>query len=211
MSSALVISLLLPGLTFFSLPAQALSPQVTIEKTLFASASRNLPVENLEIIPPPLGEIADNSCHDLPTGVGIPGFRPGIHKNDVIRMLGVPARSSSGYWPNTRAVSYELIPEQVSLGFLFDKKSQKIRQTEASFASGVSDELVLPTFKAMLGCQMEERIQEGLQQVRQKKIRRFNFTLEKLKGVIEQEGRDSAKPSAKGDRIYIGIWEADLH
>jgi len=202
MSAALVISLLLPGLTFASLPTEPLSPQVTREKTLLASASRNLPVENLEIILPPLGEIADNSCQDLPTGVGIPGFRPGIHKNDVIRMLGVPARSSSGYWPNTRAVSYELIPEQVSLGFLFDKKSQKIRQTEASFASGVSDELVLPTFKAMLGCQMEERIQEGLQQVRQHKIRRFNFTLEKLKGVIEQEGRN---------RIYIGIWEADLH
>ena len=134
--------------------------------------------------------------------MGIPGFQPGIQKSDVIRMLGIPSFSSSGYWPNTRAVSYELIPNKVSLGFLFDKRSEKIRQTEAAFATMVDNKLLLLTLNGMLGCKLNEPIKLGLETVRQRKSRRYSFTLEQLKGVIERD---------RQDRIYIGIWERDLH
>jgi hypothetical protein len=150
----------------------------------------------------PLEQIIDEQCRDLPTGDGIPAFQPGIGKNDVLRMLGMPTGTSGGYWPNTRAVFYELIPEQVSLGFLFDKRSERIRQTEASFTAEVDSKVVLLTLNGMLGCKLNSQIEQGLEQVRQGQSRQYSFSLHTLKGVIERQ---------RGDRLYIGIWEADLH
>ncbi|HBL57760.1 MAG TPA: hypothetical protein DDZ80_04190 [Cyanobacteria bacterium UBA8803] len=154
------------------------------------------------MFPPPLGELIETQCKTVPTGVGIPGFQPGIAKTAVLQMLGTPTGTAQGYWPNTRAVYYELIPEQVSLGFLFDKNSERIRQTEASFTPGVDSQTVLLTLNGMLGCKLNEQIQQGLEQVWQQKTKQFSFRLNYLEGVIERQ---------KGDRIYIGIWEADLH
>ncbi|NEP13455.1 MAG: hypothetical protein F6K14_25260 [Symploca sp. SIO2C1] len=141
-------------------------------------------------------------CQEVPSGIGIPAFQPGIIKDDVMRMLGVPNKTTRGYWPNTLAVSYDLIPEQVSLGFLFDKNSQRIRQTEASFTSEVDTEVILLTLNGMLGCRINDQIAEGLQQVWQRESWHYQFKLDTLKGVIHWEN---------SDRLYIGIWEADLH
>ena len=63
-----------------------------------------------------------DQCDEIPSGYGIPGFKPGIDKNQVFQMFGTPAKIETGYWPNTQAVFYHLIPNRVSLGFLFDKK-----------------------------------------------------------------------------------------
>jgi serine/threonine-protein kinase len=54
----------------------------------------------------------------------------------------------------------------------------------------------------MLGCKLNQQIQQGLEQVWKRQSRQFSFQLDYLEGVIErqQEGR-----------IYIGIWEEDLH
>jgi hypothetical protein len=156
----------------------------------------------LDVFPPPLGEVIEEQCRDVPTGLGIPAFQPGIEKKDVIRMLGVPTGTSGGYWPNTRAVFYELIPERVSLGFLFDRHSERIRQTEASFTGGVDTKIVLLTLNGMLGCKLNEQIQQGLQKVQQGESQQYSFKLDTLKGLIERQ---------EGDRLYIGIWEADLH
>ena len=150
----------------------------------------------------PLEQIIDEQCREVPSGDGIPAFQPGIGKNDVLRMLGMPTGTSGGYWPNTRAVFYELIPAQVSLGFLFDKRSERIRQTEASFTAEVDSKVVLLTLNGMLGCKLNDQIEQGLQQVRQGQSRQYSFSLHTLKGLIERQ---------KGDRLYIGIWEADLH
>ncbi|HBE19363.1 MAG TPA: hypothetical protein DEG17_16905 [Cyanobacteria bacterium UBA11149] len=154
------------------------------------------------MFPPPLGELFETQCDGAPTGVGIPGFQPGIAKSDVEKMLGVPTGTARGYWPNTNAVYYDLIPQQVSLGFLFDKNSQRIRQTEASFTSEVDAKTALLTLNSMLGCKLNEQIEQGLHKVWQEQTRRFSFNLNYLQGVIERQ---------KGDRIYIGIWESDLH
>jgi hypothetical protein len=117
-------------------------------------------------------------------------------------MLGTPTGSSPGYWQNTRAVFYELIPQQVSLGFLFDRRSERIRQTEASFTDGVDSKIVLMTLNGMLGCKLNEQIQKGLQQVQKGEFEKYYFKLNTLEGVIERQ---------KGDRLYIGIWDAGLH
>lgn len=196
-------SYLLARLSQVSLPAQPLLELKAVSPTFsLSSAPSRLPASSFEVLPPPLGEVIEDQCRDVPSGVGIPGFQPGIGKNDVIRMLGAPTGTSQGYWPNTRAVFYELIPDQVSLGFLFDRRSERIRQTEASFTGEVDSKIVLVTLNGMLGCKLNDQIQQGLQQVQQGNFPQYSFRLDSLKGVIERQ---------KGDRLYIGIWEADLH
>ncbi|MGC1396816.1 MAG: hypothetical protein WA828_21350 [Coleofasciculaceae cyanobacterium] len=185
-----------------SLPPQSLNLKLESPNILLSSKPSGLSPGVFEVLPQPLGEVVEEQCRDVPSGNNIPGFQPGIMKNDVLRMLGTPTRISGGYWPNTRAVSYELIPEQVSLGFLFDRRSQRIRQTEASFKNGVNSRIVLMTLNSMLGCKINEPIQRGLQQVQKGQFKNYYFKLNTLEGVIEQQ---------KNNRIYIGIWEEDLH
>ena len=186
-----------------SLTAEMWLPWTRVKPNLLlASSPSPLPLESLELFPPPLGELIQTQCQQVPNGIGIPAFQPGISKSDVLRMLGNPTGTARGYWPNTGAVYYELIPNQVSLGFLFDRQSERIRQTEASFTSGVDYETIVLTLNGMLGCKLNDQIQQGLAQVQQQKSQQFSFRLDYLKGVIERE---------KNGRIYIGIWEADLH
>jgi hypothetical protein len=201
MGILIVASFLIAGLSQV-LPPQSLLQKEVAQHTFLASKPFTLPTEFWRVLPPPLEEVIENECREVPDGVGIPAFQPGIAKKDVIRMLGAPTGTSGGYWPNTRALFYELIPEQVSLGFLFDRHSERVRQTEASFTNSIDFEIVLLTLNGMLGCKLNQQIEQGLQQVQQGKSRQYLFRLDSLKGVIERENRD---------RLYIGIWEADLH
>lgn len=202
MGLLILASYLLAQLFQVSLPSGELSNLKVSPTFLVSSKPSGISPGVFQVLPQPLGEVIEEQCRDAPTGNGIPGFQPGITKNDVLRMLGSPTGMSGGYWPNTRAVYYELIPKQVSLGFLFDRHSQRIRQTEASFTNGVDSRIVLMTLNGMLGCKLNEQIQQGLQQVQQGKFNNYYFKLKTLEGIIERQ---------KGERLYIGIWEADLH
>ena len=197
----IVTSYLIAGLSQVSLPSQLLPEQEIIKQTSLLSLNPSALPSSGET-KSPLEKIIEHQCQDFPTGVGIPAFQPGIVKKDVLHMLGAPSGTSRGYWPNTRAVYYELVPNQVSLGFLFDSQSERIRQTEASFTAGVDSRLVLLTLNGMLGCKLNVQIEQGLHQVRQGESRQYSFSLNSLRGVIERH---------KSDRLYIGIWEADLH
>ncbi|MEB3827468.1 hypothetical protein [Phormidium sp. CCY1219] len=151
-------------------------------------------------------------CRNEPVGLGIPGFQPGVPKSAVIKMFGAPKYKLPGYWPNTNAFSYELIPDEVSLGFLFDRDSQLLRQTEASFAQSVSTEIILGTLNSMLGCQLNPEITQGFQQVWLGETPSYSFSLDHLNGIIHWEERDvlSGVPPPH-PRVYIGIWEKGLH
>lgn len=98
-------------------------------------------------------------CQDEPSGFGLPGFKPGTLKPQVERLIGAPAAVQRGYWGNSTALVYYLIPNQVSLGLLFDDKSDVLQQTEASFHHGLELPLVLSTLDSMLGCQLNEAIE----------------------------------------------------
>lgn len=193
---------LLTKLSHISLTSLLLYSKAESPFFLISSKPDKLPPGTFEVFPQPLGEVIEEQCRDIPSGNGIPGFQPGIMKKDVVRMLGTPTGTTGGYWPNTRAVFYELIPEQVSLGFLFDRRSERIRQTEASFTNEVDSRLILMTLNGMLGCKLNPQIQQGLQRVQKGEFTKYYFKLNALEGVIEKQ---------KDDRIYIGIWEIDLH
>ena len=129
------------------------------------------------------------------------GFPPGTSESRVKATLGNPKTNTRGIWGNTRAVIYELEP-RVTLGYLYDRNSGQIRQTEVAFAQSVEPEVMRATLQGMVGESFSDSINSGLEQVRSRKTNSYSFNTGNLKGTIERNNRD---------RIYIGVWEADLH
>ncbi len=135
----------------------------------------------------------------------IPSFAPGTQQSYVKEELGKPTKSTKGLW-NTRALLYEdYIPGQVSLGYLYEPNSGRIRQTEISFAESVDLQTMSSTLDRILNNNASADIKQGLEKVYQNRSTRYRFVSgrnNRLKGVIERN---------EPGRIYIGVWEADLH
>jgi len=158
-----------------------------------------------QVIPVPPPETANNNSNSTPPK-NVPGFAPGTQSRAVIEELGSPTKNSKGVWPNTRAVLYEeYVPGQVSLGYLFDRDSRRLRQTEASFSPEVQLQTISGTLNQMLSGNVAGDIEQGLESVYERQSNRYRFETggaNRLKGVIERN---------KSDRIYVAVWEADLH
>jgi serine/threonine-protein kinase len=148
----------------------------------------------------------ENQTPKPPLSNKIPGFTPGTSRKVVEAALGTPTQLSKGLWHNTQALLYEdFIRDRVSLGYLFDRDTKRLRQTEVAFAQSVGLETMADTLDKMLSRNLSPDIRQGLTQVYQRQSTRYRFTSNNgspLKGVIERNERD---------RIYIGVWEADLH
>lgn len=132
----------------------------------------------------------------------IPGFPTGTDEREIVAQLGEPARRDRGLWANTRTAQYELAPNQVTLAYIYDQSTGRVRQTEASFAQSVDPLQMKVALNGMMGGGVSSEILNGLQQVRERQTNSYSFTRGNLKGVIERNNQD---------RIYVGIWEADLH
>ncbi|MBW4642281.1 MAG: serine/threonine protein kinase [Goleter apudmare HA4340-LM2] len=132
----------------------------------------------------------------------IPAFPTGTPRSAVEATLGKPKRDLRGLWPNTRAVTYKVVPKQIDLGYLFDRNSGALRQTEAAFAQSVDSQIMQATLDGMLGGQSSAEIKQGLQQIQQRQSDNFQFTKGGVKGQIVRQNCDF---------IYISIWDADLH
>jgi serine/threonine-protein kinase len=167
-----------------------------------SARDRSLPPQSIPVPSPEAGNNNQNS--NLPRR--IPGFAPGTQQSYVTEELGNPTKISTGVWPNTRAVLYEdFVPNQVSLGYLFDRSSRRLRQTEITFSPSVELKTMSGTLDKMLNGNVSADIKEGLESVYQRQSNRYTFVSGRdnsLKGVIERNERD---------RIYIAVWEADLH
>lgn len=168
-----------------------------------APSSPPSPSSPAQPIPVPPPETGNNQNSNL--SKRIPGFAPGTQQSYIKQELGKPTKTSKGLW-NTRAVTYDdFVPGQVSLGYLYDPSSGRVRQTEASFAQSVDLETISDTLERMLNNNPSTDIQRGLQDVYQRQSRRYQFVSgrgKSLEGVIERD---------QDDLIYIGVWEADLH
>ncbi|MGB3510828.1 MAG: serine/threonine-protein kinase [Microcoleaceae cyanobacterium] len=133
----------------------------------------------------------------------IRGLPPGTLESKVMELLGEPTTvKERGYWPNTRAVIYDLLPNQVTLGYIYDRDSRRLRQTELSVSDAIDDRMVRVALTNMLNLKINREIQQGLQDVRDREINRYEFQTGNLEGLIER---------SSDDRIYIGVWEDDLH
>ncbi len=132
----------------------------------------------------------------------VPGIVPGTPEADVIAQLGKPQRETPGFFPNTRAVLYELRQKEIVLGYIYDLTSNRVRQSEASFASTADPLQMKVALNNMLAGRANLKILQGLEQIQQRQMNQFSFEREGFKGVIERNEQD---------RIYMAVWEADLH
>ncbi|WGV27916.1 serine/threonine protein kinase [Halotia branconii] len=132
----------------------------------------------------------------------VPAFSTGTSRSTVEDVLGKPKKDLRGLWGNTRAVTYQLVPNKIDLGYLFDRQSGVLRQTEAAFAQTVDSQVMQATLNGMLNGQVTPEIQQGLQQIQQRQREDFSFTQGSVKGQIVRQNCDF---------IYISIWDADLH
>ncbi len=159
------------------------------------------PLPPADSTPPQENEQPDDSASNAARG-SIPGFPTGTSESQVRAALGNPTKSSRGVWGNTQALMYEVQPNQITLGYLFDRNSGHLRQTEVAFAQSVEPKVMQTTLQGMVGDRKLINVSQGLQQVYQRRTNRYTFNVGDLKGVIERNDRD---------RIYIGVWDADLH
>ncbi|MEH2433847.1 MAG: protein kinase [Nostoc sp.] len=132
----------------------------------------------------------------------VPAFPTGTPRNIVEATLGKPNQDLRGAWGKTRAVVYKLVPNKIDLGYLFDRNSKVLRQTEVSFAESVDPQIMETTLNGMLDGQATEDIKQGLKQVQQRQSDNFSFNNGSVKGQIIRQ---------QCDFIYISIWDENLH
>ena len=165
---------------------------------------REKPVENQGVdraiaTPTPAQEQPATSYQKIPR---VPGFPVGTPESQILEQLGKPTDTQrKGYWPNTRTALYDLLPNRITLGYIYDRDSNQLVQTEGSFAQSVDDLVVKTALNGMLGG-ADEKVMEGFRDVHQRRKSRFTFRKGSVEGMIERNERD---------RIYIGIWDENLH
>ncbi len=163
--------------------------------------SNSSPPRRRRVLPPPTDS---NNPNPTTQRLNIPGFAPGAQDSYVKEELGNPTKVTNGYW-NTRAALYQDFKPGVDLGYLFDQTNGRLRQSEATFAPSIARATMSETLDKMLSSNTSLEIRQGLKEVYQGKTNRYNFVSGRdgsLKGVIERNDRD---------RIYIAVWESDLH
>jgi len=132
----------------------------------------------------------------------VPVFPTGTSRSAVEATLGKPNQDLRGAWGKTRAVVYKLVPNKIDLGYLFDRDSKVLRQTEVSFAQSVDPQVMETTLNGLLDGQATEEIKQGLKQVQQRQSDNFIFKNGSVKGQIIRQ---------QCGFIYISIWDANLH
>jgi serine/threonine-protein kinase len=186
----------IPPATLSPPPTSAASSPKTSQSSIAPVASVP-PSPESEEPPPPRPSDAIPS-----TDVPVPGFPTGSIIGNIKAQLGEPTKLGDGYWANTHSALYDLVPNQVTVAYLYDKSTDKVRQTEASFSQSVDRTVMLETLNGMLDGQVTAPIEEGFANVWKRKSNSYSFNHGSIKGVIERNDRD---------RVYMAVWEADLH
>lgn len=137
-----------------------------------------------------------------PSAPSVPAFPTGTSMDAIRSQLGEPTQSGDGYWGNTRSVLYDLVPNEVTVAYIYDPTTNNVRQTEASFAQSVDRTVMADTLNGMLNGGLTAPIEQELTNIWDRKSNQYNFNTGALKGTIERNDKD---------RIYIAVWDADLH
>lgn len=177
--------------------------------TFSPSPSPTASVPLLEpITPPPTPsptpqQTEETPAANLPSDSSVPVFPVGTPARAIEAKLGQPTKASNkGFWPNTRTAMYEIVPNKIDLGYIYDRNSGLLRQTEVSFDRSVDLEQMQATLNQMLGGRANAEIRQRLRRVYQGQADQYFIETGNLEGLIKQNPRD---------RIYIGVWDADFH
>lgn len=167
------------------------------EQTDQEAAPNNAPTVVVPTIPTNTESRPDKRLEEIPI------FSTGVSKDQVIATLGEPSSSRKGYWKNTQSVLYKnYVSQKLDLGYIFDRNTGKLRQTEASFANSVDLKIMENTLQHMLQGQLTPTIQDALADVYRQETDMRSFSIQKWEGVIERKNQG---------RIYIAVWEQALH
>ncbi len=134
----------------------------------------------------------------------VPIFRTGVDKNRIIAALGQPTRNQKGYFGNTQALAYiDFVPDRVSLGYIYDRNTERLVQTEVSFdRKSVDLQIMEETLNSLLRGRLSEPVSEALKEVYYGQTDLRSFQAGRYKGTIKRE--------ARRDTIYIGVWDASF-
>lgn len=178
--------------------SQSNSPTPSTESnTKPGNDETNSPTIVVPTIPPQDDSIPEKRLEEIPI------FSTGVKQQEVIASLGKPTSIRKGYWDNTQSVLYQdYVSGKLDLGYIFDRDTKKLRQTEASFASSVDLNVMENTLQHMLQGELTPAIENALAEVYRKETDLRSFSIQNWEGVIERQ---------KEGNIYIGVWEEDLH
>ncbi|MBW4578485.1 MAG: serine/threonine protein kinase [Tildeniella nuda ZEHNDER 1965/U140] len=186
-------------------PSPSLSPSIAASSKPLPPSPSPKPTEppKVERSPEPSPSVEPEPANDRPSAEvpTIPGFPVGTSEREVEAALGKPSRTDKGVWGDTRTALYEVVPNAVTLAYIYDRASGNVRQTEASFAQSVDTLQMKVALNNMTGGQANDLL-DKLEAVKQRKANEYTFSKGNLKGVIQRNS---------SDRIYIGVWDADLH
>lgn len=116
--------------------------------------------------------------------VPVPGLPPGSSEGRVQGRLGSPNRSSTVNGFPTRV--YNLMPNRVRLAYVFDPKSKKVQQSEATFSPSIDRYQIRATLLSTLKGRSTVEIERGLDAVIDGERDRYAFETKKLSGAIER-------------------------
>lgn len=168
-------------------------------KTLVSSSSVPLESSSLESFSVTATVTEDKSKN--PNDITI--FVPGTLEKEILTAMGEPTWRRKGYWTNSMAWLYkDILSNQADIGYLFDTKTKRLRQTEISFAPSVNLETMQNALNNMLSGNSSFLAREGLEQIYHRHINVQKFRVVNLEGIIQRNDKD---------RIYIGIWETSFH
>ncbi len=138
------------------------------------------------------------------TTVKIPASPLGMTQQSIVQLLGKPSKNSSGYWPNSRALLYEnTISKKITLGYLTDAKTGRVRQAEIGFDNSVELKTIKQHVQQLMQDKYSPEIDRYLNQIYFKISDRHDFKINNnIEGVIQQNPEE---------RIYVGIWDREFH
>ena len=130
-------------------------------------------------------------------------FIPGAKDKEVTKILGQPVWRKPGFWTNSMAWSYEnMILEGIDLGYIFDIKTNKLRQVEIAVPPSTDLSIIRAALSEFLAAPVTGNLERELEAVYHRQKSTYNFVAGDLEGVIQRNDKD---------RIYIAVWSADFH
>jgi uncharacterized protein len=141
------------------------------------------------------------------TGAGLPDgvpFQIGTSRDEVRSRLGSPSfEQEFGYWTHTTVDRFDdVVPQWLTLSYIYDAGTLRVRQAEAAFASWPGLDVASRTVSRMAGRSATEDARRALVSVGEGGARKATFKVGSVEGTIER--KDPA-------RIFIAVWEPGTH
>lgn len=116
--------------------------------------------------------------------VPVPGLPPGTSEDRVTARLGQPTRTNSnnGFYTTT----YTLVPNRVTVAYVYDEGSDRVRQSEAAFSPSTDRFVMRTALIGMLNGRSTAEIEKGLRAVRKGDRDRFAINTGSFTGAIER-------------------------